>query len=67
MANPGRGMRSFLTEEEKANAPKVTLPLLKRIFSYFSPHIQFYHNNINFVNAFELKTKNLLVAFILII
>ena len=38
MANPGRGMRSFLTEEEKANAPKVTLPLLKRIFSYLLPY-----------------------------
>ena len=24
--------RGFLTEEEKANRPKVTLPLLKRIF-----------------------------------
>ena len=31
----GRGGR-FLTEEEKANAPKVTLPLLKRIFSYLN-------------------------------
>ena len=31
---PPRGMnRGFLTEEEKANRPKVTLPLLKRIFS----------------------------------
>ena len=38
MANPGRGMRSFLTEEEKANAPKVTLPLLKRIFFYLLPY-----------------------------
>ena len=25
--------RGFLTEEEKANKPKVTWPLLKRIFS----------------------------------
>ena len=33
----GRGGR-FLTEEEKANAPKVTLPLLKRIFSYLTPY-----------------------------
>ncbi|MBQ3037286.1 MAG: ABC transporter ATP-binding protein [Lachnospiraceae bacterium] len=33
----GRGGR-FLTEEEKANAPKVTLPLLKRIFSYLLPY-----------------------------
>ena len=38
MANPGRGMRNFLTEEEKANAPKVTWPLLKRIFSYLNPY-----------------------------
>ena len=28
----------FLTEEEKANRPKVTLPLLKRIFSYLLPY-----------------------------
>ncbi len=33
--NIGRG---FLTEEEKANKPKVTLPLLKRIFSYLLPY-----------------------------
>lgn len=34
-----RGMnRGFLTEEEKANRPKVTLPLLKRIFSYLAPY-----------------------------
>ncbi len=40
MANPGRGpmARGFLTEEEKANRPKVTLPLLKRIFSYLLPY-----------------------------
>ena len=30
--------RGFLTEEEKANAPKVTWPLLKRIFSYLLPY-----------------------------
>ncbi len=30
--------RGFLTEEEKANRPKVTLPLLKRIFSYLAPY-----------------------------
>lgn len=30
--------RGFLTEEEKANRPKVTLPLLKRIFSYLKPY-----------------------------
>ncbi len=30
--------RGYLTEEEKANKPKVTLPLLKRIFSYLLPY-----------------------------
>ena len=30
--------RGYLTEEEKANRPKVTLPLLKRIFSYLVPY-----------------------------
>lgn len=30
--------RGFLTEEEKANRPKVTRPLLKRIFSYLVPY-----------------------------
>ncbi len=30
--------RGYLTEEEKANRPKVTLPLLKRIFSYLIPY-----------------------------
>ena len=30
--------RGYLSEEEKANRPKVTLPLLKRIFSYLSPY-----------------------------
>ena len=36
----GRGPmgRGYLTEEEKANAPKVTWPLLKRIFSYLLPY-----------------------------
>jgi len=34
-----RGMgRGYLTEEEKANRPKVTLVLLKRIFSYLLPY-----------------------------
>ena len=28
----------FLTEEDKANAPKVTPELLKRIFSYLIPY-----------------------------
>ncbi len=36
---PGGPMgRGFLTEEEKANRPKVTWPLLKRIFSYLLPY-----------------------------
>ena len=30
--------RGFLTEEEEANKPKVTWPLLKRIFSYLLPY-----------------------------
>ena len=30
--------RGFLTEEEKANKPKVTWPLLKRIFAYLIPY-----------------------------
>ena len=34
----GHGARGFLTEEEKANRPKVTLPLLKRVFSYLKPY-----------------------------
>ena len=33
---PMRG--GFLTEEEKANRPKVTLSLLKSIFSYLKPY-----------------------------
>ncbi len=38
MAGP-RGMnRGYLTEEEKANRPKVTFALLKRIFSYLLPY-----------------------------
>ena len=36
---PMGGMRGgYLTEEEKENRPKVTLPLLKRIFSYLVPY-----------------------------
>ncbi len=37
---PPRGPRGpgFLTEEEKANKPKVTKPLLKRILSYLLPY-----------------------------
>ncbi|MBQ7060533.1 MAG: ABC transporter ATP-binding protein, partial [Clostridia bacterium] len=41
MAPPGGGMhgaRGFLTEEEKANKPKVTWPLIKRILSYLKPY-----------------------------
>ena len=30
--------RGFLTEEEKANRPKVTGALLKRVFSYLKPY-----------------------------
>ncbi len=37
-AGMGRGMRSFLTEEEKRNAPKVTGALLKRVFSWLWPY-----------------------------
>ncbi len=33
-----RGGRGFMTEEEKANAPKVTKSLLKRVFSYLIPY-----------------------------
>ena len=33
-----RGGRGFMTEEEKANAPKVTKGLLKRVFSYLIPY-----------------------------
>ncbi|MBR6295350.1 MAG: ABC transporter ATP-binding protein [Treponema sp.] len=36
---PGMGMRNgFLTDEEKANRPKVTGALLKRIFSWLRPY-----------------------------
>ena len=34
----GRGMRNFLTEEEKAKAPKVTKELLVRVFSWLKPY-----------------------------
>ena len=33
-----RGPRSFLTEEEKQNKPKVTFALLKRILGYLKPY-----------------------------
>ena len=33
----GRFSRGFMTEEEKANQPKVTSALLKRVFSYLMP------------------------------
>ncbi len=32
------GPRGFLTEEEKANKPKVTWPLIKRILGYLKPY-----------------------------
>lgn len=35
---PGRMGKSFLTEEEKKNRPKVTIKLLKRISSYLYPY-----------------------------
>ena len=41
MPPPGggmRGARGFLTEEEKANKPKVTWPLITRILSYLKPY-----------------------------
>ena len=34
----GLGPRGFLTEEEKANVPKVTKELIKRILSYLKPY-----------------------------
>ena len=34
----GRGSTPAITEEEKKNAPKITWPLLKRIFSYLAPY-----------------------------
>ena len=37
-AGMGRGMRNFLTEEEKENAPKVTKELLARVFSWLKPY-----------------------------
>ncbi len=41
MPGPGHGMgpRGFLTEEEKASAPKVTKELIKRILSYLKPYV----------------------------
>lgn len=40
MAGPrgGMGPRGFLTDEEKANVPKVTKGLIKRILSYLKPY-----------------------------
>ena len=37
---PGGGPRNmgFMTEEEKQNAPKVSIALLKRVFSYLIPY-----------------------------
>ena len=38
----GKGMRGFLTEEEKRNRPRVTKALLLRILSYLKPYrVQF--------------------------
>ena len=38
MAYRGHFSRGFMTEEEKANQPKVTGALLKRVFSYLKPY-----------------------------
>ncbi len=38
MAYGGHFSRGFMTEEEKANQPKVTGALLKRVFSYLKPY-----------------------------
>ncbi|WP_350454072.1 ABC transporter ATP-binding protein [Slackia heliotrinireducens] len=35
---PGGPGAVFLTEEEKRNQPKLTWPLIKRVFSYFGPY-----------------------------
>ena len=32
------GPRGYLTDEEKANLPTVTWPLIKRILSYLTPY-----------------------------
>ena len=37
MPPPG-GPRRYLTDEEKKNRPKVTLPLIKRVFSWLAPY-----------------------------
>ena len=34
----GPFQRGFMTEEEKANQPKITTALLKRVFSYLTPY-----------------------------
>lgn len=39
MGRPPGGPRSFLTEEEKRNKPKITSALLKRIAGYLKPYI----------------------------
>ncbi len=41
MPGPGHGMgpRGFLTDEEKANKPKVTKELIKRILGYLKPYV----------------------------
>ena len=34
----GRASRGYMSAEEKAALPKITLPLLKRVFSYLTPY-----------------------------
>ncbi len=36
--NGGPFARAYMTEEEKANQPKITMALLKRVFSYLKPY-----------------------------
>ena len=38
MGGGGPFARGFMTEEEKANQPKITKALLKRVFSYLTPY-----------------------------
>ena len=38
MAGPGGRRANYLTEEEKANQPKITKELLARVFSYLKPY-----------------------------
>ena len=34
----GPGMRGFMSDEEKRNAPKVTWPLIRRVLSWLMPY-----------------------------